>query len=94
MSTRSVYNLFYPLLVIVGIAFCITALAYVASWVRMQPPSGPVPELAEMSPASRYLYERGEWLLLWEAIALGVLAVLAMGFDQWRNRRDASKAAE
>lgn len=82
MNRNLLLNPFYPLVVLTGVAFVVTALAYVVAWVVTMQPDAAV----EPGPVVRFMNERGERLLIWEVGALAILAVLAMGLDQWRQR--------
>jgi hypothetical protein len=79
-------NPFYALVVIVGVVFVITALAYVAALVVSESSSGGS-GVALNSPVLRFVEQRGESLMLWETGALAAAAVLAMGLDRWRARK-------
>ncbi len=83
---REAFNPFYALVLVTSVLFVVTALAYVTSWVIIRPVSGG-PGTPAVSPAMRFLDERGESMLLWQAGLLTGSAILAMGFDRWRSRR-------
>ena len=87
VSRKQDLNPFYSLVVLVGIAFVVTALAYVVSLVRLQPPAGTIASAGPLpsSPVMRFIERRGESLMLWEAAALTTAALLAMGLDRWRS---------
>jgi hypothetical protein len=72
------------MVVLAGIVFCVTALAYVAALVRSQSPTA----VERLSPMMQRLAERGDRLLLWEAGGLAAASILAMGLDRWRTLRD------
>ena len=91
-SKKQEVNPFYVLVVLVGIAFVVTTLAYVVVLVRLQPVGGQAPTSVE-SPVPQFIEQRGESLLLQEAGALVVVSILAMGLDRWRSRRS-SRAKE
>ena len=84
--TNSSVNPFYALVVLTGVAFAVTALAYVVALVVSESPRGDVANAGMDSPVLRFFEQRGESLMLWEAGALTVAAVLAMGLDRWRLR--------
>ena len=72
-------NPFYALLVLVGVAFVVTASAYGVMTVR-----GTDRSLAE-SPQTGilgFMDRYGNWILIVEVVLLGVLTVAAMGTDQ------------
>jgi len=85
VSRKQDFNPFYALVVIVGIAFVMTALAYVVSLVRLQQPAGRAAAPLPTSPVMTFIERRGESLMLWEAAGLTVSAILAMGLDRWRS---------
>lgn len=97
MAKQKATNPFYVLLVLVGSAFLVTALAYGVMTVRLSRPGGGA---ADSSPALMQLMrERGGTILLTELAVLGVLTVAAISTDDyWEqrslNRRSKNKSAE
>src|SRR5262245_60611047 len=85
LTRKASFNPFYPLVVAVGIVFVLTVLAYVAAWVRLQQP-GPS-DAVELGPVLTFVNDRWDWLMIVETALLALLAVLAMGLDQWRTRQ-------
>jgi hypothetical protein len=90
---HSSFNPFYALVVFTGLAFLITALAYVAALVVSESPVDPAAGPARASPVLLFVEQRGESLMLWEAGALAVAAVLAMGLDRWRTAKSRARPA-
>ena len=89
MTRKHEFNPFYALVVLTAVAFMLTALAYVASLVRLQPPEGMTSESAPQSPIMLFIERRGESLMLYQAAALTVTSLLAMGLDRWRSWQSA-----
>jgi hypothetical protein len=85
-------NPFYILLIVVGFAFVLTALAYAVVPVLEQKAreagNAPPP-----SPFRESLREDGWLWLLYQGGAIIVLAALSMGLDRWRRWRSPSPAA-
>jgi hypothetical protein len=89
-------NPFYPLLVVVGAIFTVTAFAYGLMTVRY---SGAA-FVVEEHPLMQLMRERGTEFLLWEVGALGGLSIAAMATDRFwagwgaaTRRHDASSSA-
>lgn len=80
-------NPFYGLVVLSGVAFAVTTLAYVAAIVREEHSFAGEPTPVHPSPVFDFFAERGESLMLWEAGSLTVTGLLAMGLDRWRSWR-------
>lgn len=90
MSRKSALNPFYPLVVLTGVAFVVTTLAYVVAWIRLQRPDRST--TVELGPVLGFFNERGELLMVVEVILLALAAFCAIGLDQWRGRlRQADK---
>ncbi len=87
-------NPFYALVVLTGVVFAITTLAYVVVLVVSESPPGDGTGAVMDSPVLRFIEQRGETLMLWEAGVLTVAAVLAMGLDRWRSRRSSGGQSE
>jgi hypothetical protein len=76
-------NPFYPLLVVVGAVFTVTAFAYGLMTVRY---SGAA-YIADEHPLIELMRERGTDFLLWEVAALCVFSIAAMATDRYWSRR-------
>ena len=83
--TRRNINPFYALVVLTGVVFAITTLAYVVALVVSESPNGDGTGAVMDSPVLQFFQQRGESLMLWEAGVLTVAAILAMGLDRWRS---------
>jgi hypothetical protein len=80
-------NPFYPLLVIAGIAFCVTACAYGVMAVRAIHPQPNVPSESGFQLMS-FLNRNGPALLVAELMILAVSSVLAISTDRyWAKRK-------
>ena len=75
-------NPFYALLVLVGVAFVVTASAYGVMTVRGTDRS--LPESPQTGILG-FMDRHGNWILTVEVVLLGVLTVAAMGTDQLDN---------
>jgi hypothetical protein len=93
LSHKTGSNPFYPLVVLTAVAFVITTLAYVAAWVRQLPP-GNSPADADLGPILQFFNDRGDRFMVWEVVALAILAALAMGLDRWRGRTESDDDTE
>jgi hypothetical protein len=103
--TKKPINPFYPMLVIAGTAFCLTACAYGLMAMRELRPNRPVtvpssdgqPSAAVASakphPLMTYLASNGEKLLLVELGFLALFSFAAMGTDGYWTRRAEAAAA-
>ncbi len=91
-SPRKPTNPIFVLLVLAGIAFLVTALAYGVMMVRT---SRPVAGSVESNPAlMQFMQTRGNQLILIELAVLGVLTVVAIGSDGYWERRAKAKTTE
>ena len=77
-------NPFYPLLVVAGLVFAVTACAYGVMTVKMLDPAS----VAEVdSPFVKFLDQRGLYLMIGELIVLAVITAAAMATDSfWASR--------
>jgi len=80
-------NLFYLLVVLVGILFVITTLGYVVTLVRQQRAMDLGLTVRDAGEVPHFLEEHGGSILLWEAGILTLCSLLAMALDRWRSRR-------
>ena len=87
------FNPFYPLLVVVGIAFSITACAYGVMTVKMLQPEGAEEVRQGDTGLLPFLDRHGMTLLLSELGALAVLTFAAIGTDDFWTRRAEGKGA-
>jgi ABC-type branched-subunit amino acid transport system permease subunit len=78
-------NPFYALVVLTSVVFAITTLAYVVALVVSESPQVDGTDALRDKPVLRFIEQRGETLMLWEAGVLAVTAILAMGLDRWRS---------
>lgn len=86
-SARKVFNPFYPLLVVAGLAFAITACAYGVMTVKTLQPAG-AEEVRQAGTGLLYFLDRhGLTLLLSELAALAVFTFAAIGTDDFWTRR-------
>ena len=88
MKTK-IKNPFYVLLVLVGIAFVITASAYSVMAVRGTDRSeSALPQAGLLG----FMDRHGDWLLIVEVLLLGLLTVAAMGMDEIGTRQSQTAA--
>jgi hypothetical protein len=76
------FNVFYGLLLVVGVAFALTAFAYFVMATRARTPA-----VAERAEIMRLLDERGGAILAMELILLAVCTVGAIGWDHVIGQR-------
>jgi hypothetical protein len=79
-------NPFYILLIIVCLAFALTALAFTVVPVLEQK-AAEAGQTPPPSPLRDSLREDGWLWLIYEGVAIVVLALLSMGLDRWRRWR-------
>ncbi len=84
-KAREPVNLFYVLLVLLGIVFLVTACAYGVMAYRAISPV--VARQAEPHPLTEFLDKHGVELLGGELALLAVASFAAMGLDRWRDTR-------
>lgn len=100
MSSTKAFNPFYGLLLIVGIAFCVTACAFAVMTVREMRPA---PAAIETSDDSMATSQSGEQLMVWmdkhgfnllmiELVALAGLTFAAIATDEYWTRRSERKS--
>jgi hypothetical protein len=86
------FNPFYAALIVVGVAFTITACAYALMMVRAtQPMSSDSADLASLvgeTGLMKLLDERGMEILGVEVLLLALATVGAIGLDQYRSGRE------
>ena len=79
-------NPFYALLILVGLAFVVTAAAYGVMAVRESRAAVTGEAVAE-HPLMRWMHEHGNTALVAELAALGVCTFGAIGTDEFWQRR-------
>ena len=92
-TTRKPFNPFYALLLVVGVAFTVTACAYGVMTVRDMHATEPVAGDAPGEPLLDLLRQRGGMILAIELGILTISAVGAMATDDYWQRRAARSAA-
>jgi len=88
---KSPFNPFYALLVLLGIAFTITACAYTVMSFRANKLDLNPQENADDEGLMNLLRQRGGTIMAIEVALLGVTTVAAIGLDQFRQNRDEQK---
>ena len=91
-SDRKPFNPFYVMLVLVGVAFTVTACAYGVMTVRDLRATAPTPPDAAGEPLMALLREYGFTLLMVEIGLLAASSVGAMATDDYWTRRAARRA--
>lgn len=89
-AIRKAFNPFYVLLVIVGVAFTVTACAYGVMTVRDMRATEPTPRDAPGEPLMALLRERGGTVLMVQIAILAVASIGAMATDDYWRRREAA----
>jgi len=90
-SDRKPFNPCYALLVLVGVAFSVTACAYGVMTVRDMRATAPTPPDAPGEPLMQWLREHGVTALMIEVGLLAVTSVGAMATDDYWTRRAARR---
>lgn len=86
-------NPFYGLLLVAGIAFAMTAIAYGVMAFRDRDLAAKNPgAVVDDHPLMAWMSEYGERALLWELGALAVCTVGAIATDDYWQRRDRAKS--
>jgi hypothetical protein len=80
-------NPFYFLLLLVSLAFIVTALAYVAVPI-LEEKAKEAGNIPPPSPFRDSLRADGWKWLLWEVAAMIVFGLASMGLDRWRRYRE------
>jgi hypothetical protein len=78
-------NPFYVVLLPVGAAFCLTAIAYVVMMFRASRP-GMIADADQPHPLIVFMEQYGLWLLLGELALLAICTVGAIGTDSYWSR--------
>jgi len=96
MSKTKPINPFYVVLVVVGIAFCLTAACYMLLLLRVQQPDLRTPIGSDSGRGLLAIVERyGNWIFLGELAVLAVATVGAITTDRyWMRRAIRRRAAE
>lgn len=88
------FNPFYPVLLVVGVAFAITASAYGISAAQLIEP-GQTDDLSESGFGLVQFMDRyGVTLMMWELGALAVATFAAIGTDEFWTRRAEARAKQ
>ena len=82
-------NPFYPLLILVGIIFFISATSYGVMAIRET--SG-TETTANQTGLLEFMHHYGDWLLIIEVLLLGFLTVAAIGTDEIAGRSEPKTA--
>lgn len=92
MANRKVFNPFYPVLLVAGTLFAITAVAYGVMSLRDLRSATPV-VVAAQTPESTFdqlLKRHGTRMLIGELIVLGLATIGVIVTDQYWDQREAS----
>lgn len=100
MAEKKKLNPFYVLLVIVGVAFCVTASAFGLMTLRGVQSSGPVIQDLDGSensgphPLMTLMETHGMSIIMVELVLLGIFTFAAIGLDQhWINQETRAEEA-
>lgn len=83
------FNPFYALLIIVGVAFCITAFAYGIMTLRGLQPADSLGGSQSGKQLMHWIDKHGFALLMGELVALAVLTFSAIATDEFWTKREA-----
>jgi hypothetical protein len=89
-AKAAIANPFYALLVLVGIAFVITACAYGVMTLRAVAPHAHAADGGN-HPLLKFLQTHGSQLLLGEIVVLAIATFAAMGTDDFWTRRSSRR---
>ena len=92
--SRKFANPFYGLLLVAGIAFAVTAIAYGVMAFRDRDMAAKNAGAPDEHPLMAWMSEHGEQALLGELAALAVFTVGAIATDDYWQRRDKPKGRE
>lgn len=87
----SATNPFYVLLMVVGVAFVLTASAYFVMALRMKTPDAAALDEAAPLTLVTFLDRHGVRVMLWELAILAVATFAAIGTDGFWSRRAKAK---
>lgn len=87
-------NPFYVLSGIVGVAFTITAFAYLILMWRANEGKGIASDSGEVHPLMSLLDKHGLAILGVEVVLIGIVSVAAIVLDHYRGKRISRQAAE
>lgn len=90
-ASGKAFNPFYALVVLVGVAFTVTACAYGVMTVRDLRATEPVAEDAPGEPLMQWLRDNGFRALMIELGILTVTTIGAMATDDYWRRRSANR---
>jgi hypothetical protein len=92
IRSRKFANPFYGLLLVAGIAFAMTAIAFGVMAFRDRDMAGKHPGAAvDNHPLMAWMSDHGDKALLYELAALAVFTVGAIATDDYWQRRDKAK---
>ncbi len=92
MKTKKPFNPFYPVLLVVGVVFAITACAYGVMTVNLLSPAQVMTTAPERGLVA-FLDQHGVTLLLSELGVLAIVTFAAIGTDDYWARRAAPAAS-
>ena len=87
MVRRRAINPFYPIVVVTGVLFCITAFAYGVMMVRQLREAGGLHSAERPEGFTELIDKYGVLLMTGELVALGLSTVAAMATDRLFSRR-------
>ncbi len=94
-KNREAFNPFYVVLVLVGVAFSVTACAYgVMTFVSLRAAEAGQNPVALPSSLAKFMNDHGERLLGGELLLLAVATVGAISTDRYWQRRAAERQPE
>lgn len=86
-TPKRAINPFYVLLVIVGVAFLITACAYGVMTIKQMRVEGSDADNGSSASFVQFVDEHGFALLMWEIALLALATVAAIATDEFWSRR-------
>ena len=94
MVGKKNFNPFYALLIVVGIAFCVTAFAYGVMTVRELQPSDSLGGSESGRQFMKWIDQNGFKMMMGELVALAVLTFAAIGTDEYWTKRNAASVID
>jgi uncharacterized membrane protein YphA (DoxX/SURF4 family) len=89
------FNPYYAALIVIGVAFTITACGYALMMLRATRPvradSAEAASMLEETGLMRLLDERGMEIMGVEVLLLAMATAGAIGLDQWRGKRESRR---
>lgn len=87
MPRKKAINPFYIVLLVAGVAFCVTASAYGVMMLRTSRASAEVVRADAQHPLQQFVGAHGNQLIVVELLVLGLATIAAIGTEQYWDDR-------